>query len=1090
MKFFYNSPKYLEYHFFKCAGSKLTASFLVITLLVLTSSAYIALKISNSYVDDLMAIEFSSTHDLQENFINQALESTRNWANHVAKSPVLREAFLFNDNARLAAYLNEHEGVNFVNTYWMLLDKDKNILYCSTNKHKNQVLNKHKMVHLAYSSLQTQSAIVHDKGAFFFISISPVFVSNTDKTLLGMAVVGKEINHQFVQKIKKKSTMDVAFIRDKTIMATTLKANNQRIKSIFAFDKYSDLLKQEGKIIKTHFLGKDYLVSSRKLLQMDKNTQGSLLLLKPHHNNEYNEQGLLLKFIYLALGAFGVIAVFSFRITQNFIRPIHQLIDTTLRISQGETGLKINEAHLKDDLSILAKNFNFMIDKLEDHNHNLEAKILERTQELRILTVAVEQSPLSIEITDLKNKLIYVNPCFCEVTGYSSEEVLGRNPRLLQSGLTNKSVYKDLWKTLSTGLPWRGELINKRKNGEFYWERVTIAPILNSEGKTVNYVAVKEDITLYKKTEEQNTRLGSVLENSLNEIYIVDIDSFAFVQVNKGGRNNLGYSLEELKQLSPIDILPDSNLESFKELVEPLYKKALPYLIFKTQYQRKNGSTYPVEIHLQLIEAESSSVFVAMVQDISERNKKEQELKQAKAEAEKASLAKSQFVANMSHELRTPLNAILGFSQLMVKGENLTKKQRENLKIINNSGDYLLRLINDVLDISKIESGQVELHAINFNLCDLLKELTLLFEEKLFKKQLNFIVDYKETFQCHIYTDKTKLRQVFINLINNAIKFTDDGGNIVLSIYYQKVSAKNLKLYVEIEDTGCGIEEKELPFVFQQFVQTSSGIKSHEGTGLGLAISTQFVQLMGGEMSVESQVDKGSVFKFNILVSYSDDVLKKSSEVPLEVIGLEKSLKGNRILIADDNDINRLLLVKILSPLGFELKEAKNGEQAVKLWEDWQPHIVLMDMRMPVLNGYEACRQIKAQSSQAIIIAVTASVFEEKRKLMLEAGCNDVISKPFKSANLLAIIKKYLAIDYRYEKTQADEPLQTKDLKSAFLQLDNELQNNLKQAIEQVDMQQLKELLNQVERQNLELANQIKTYVDNFDYEILLGLLK
>ncbi len=718
----------------------------------------------------------------------------------------------------------------------------------------------------------------------------------------------------------------------------------------------------------------------------------------------------------------------------------------------------------------------------------LEKQLTLRCQELKKLSVVIDESPTSIMITDLDANIEYVNPRFTEVTGYSSEEILGRNPQILKSKLTPKATIENLWDTLLRGETWHGEFINQRKNGETHWEKTIIAPIRDDNNIINHYVAIKEDITKYKEAEEKNTRLGQVLEESWNEIYMFDPKTLLLTQVNKGARHNLGYSMEELKKLTTVDIKPDYDPDYFLNLIKPLRERKLPYVLFQTRHKRKDGSIYPIEVRLQLVETEHSAVFVGIIQDITERKKTEALLKDAKEAAEQASLAKSQFVANMSHELRTPLNAILGFSQIMANGENLTAKQRENLKIINRSGDHLLSLINDVLNISKIEAGKIEFQKTDFDLFELLDELEPLFQDKLAKNKLSLKIAYQGDIPHQVHTDKTKLRQILVNLINNAIKFTDKGGITIRLSSYSLAADNNVTLVFEIEDTGCGIAENELDTVFQNFVQTSCGLKSSEGAGLGLAISREFIQLMGGDISVSSVVNKGSTFKFTILVGKAETTLKNKTEEP-KIVSLEADQSDYNILIVDDDPLNRLILMELLQPFGFNLKEAENGKVAVDICQNWKADMVFMDIRMPVMDGHEASIKIKKISRETFIVAVTASVFEDKKAEILESGCDDFIAKPFKHTDIFIALQKYLGVNCICEiEIDADEiyTLTPESLNN----LSSKLKKTLKQAIEIVDIDQVEKIVKKIHKEDSFLAEAIQKQIDDFEYEFLLSLFQ
>src|SRR5919202_600414 len=521
---------------------------------------------------------------------------------------------------------------------------------------------------------------------------------------------------------------------------------------------------------------------------------------------------------------------------------------------------------------------------------------------------------------------------------------------------------------------------------------------------------------------------------------------------------------------------------------------------------------------LKIANAELKEAFDTLEQKVAERTA---ELALAKEKAEVANEAKSTFLANMSHELRSPLNAILGFAQVMTRSKTLTPEHLENISIISRSGEHLLTLINQVLDLSKIEAGRTTLNENNFDLYHLLDDLEDMFQLKADDKGLQLICD--RPWHCasslraasltrnrapevprYIRTDEVKLRQVLINLLNNAIKFTQEGGVLVRvgignreSGIGNQEDSSNTQLFFEVEDTGAGIAPEELDSIFEAFVQTKTGKRAQEGTGLGLSITRQFVQLMGGGMTVSSQVDKGTTFKFDITVGVVDANDIESHQLIRRVIALEPNQPRYRILIVDDKPTNRQLLVKLLNPLGFELREACNGSEAIAVWETFEPHLIWMDMRMPVMDGYEATKHIKAttKGQATAIIALTASSQEEERAVVLSAGCNDFLRKPFREADIFEIIHKHIGVRFVYEDpTQRDSSLnrngeQNALTASAIAALPQQWVANLEQAIFHVDLKLILALIDQIRPENAPLANALTACIDNFQYDKILNLI-
>lgn len=410
------------------------------------------------------------------------------------------------------------------------------------------------------------------------------------------------------------------------------------------------------------------------------------------------------------------------------------------------------------------------------------------------------------------------------------------------------------------------------------------------------------------------------------------------------------------------------------------------------------------------------------------------QVRESRDKAEAANKAKSAFLANMSHELRTPLNAILGFSQLLARDENLTLEQKQTLNTINRSGSHLLSLINDVLDMSKIEAGKIALNPQNCDLLPLLDSLQEMFALKAKLKGLGLRVEKSSQLPPHIYVDASRLRQVLINLLTNALKFTD-AGSVTLRVFTQPVSKllthnqanlqPSFSLCFEVEDTGIGIANDQLVDIFEAFIQTPSGRRSQDGTGLGLAICRHFIQLMQGDIQIQSQLGQGTTVFVQLPVAIPDTD-KVEEHRYADVSGLAPNQAPIRMLIVEDNLENRQILQTLMMDVGFEVQTVDNGQAAVDCWQTWQPHMIWMDWQLPVMNGYEATKAIRAlesrcrdaasqpdlPASKTIIIAVTASVFEDTQAECEEAGCDDFLCKPYLPGMLFELLARHLNLQF------------------------------------------------------------------------------
>ncbi len=640
-----------------------------------------------------------------------------------------------------------------------------------------------------------------------------------------------------------------------------------------------------------------------------------------------------------------------------------------------------------------------------------------------------------VSATDVKGNITYVNNKFCEVSGYSAEELLGKNHRILKSGEHGKEIYDDMWRTICRGKVWHGQIKNKTKNGGFYWVNGTIVPFLNEKGKPNYYISIRTDITRQKELEKQlldgQHFLKQVTETMAQGLYALDEKGLCTFW-NKEAENILGWTEAELlhKDLHEIIHFQDEHgrpLAKDNCLAHGAIANNTIYSSDTEFFTHKDGRILPIAvIAVPLLEGDEKIGTVAVFSDISKRKADEKIVKQAIISAQQASQAKSDFLANMSHEIRTPMNGIIGMTELTLETE-LNSEQREFLEIVKDSSYALLAIVNDILDFSKIESGKLVLEHIEFDLDNLLKKTLAILLPKAEQKGIALSWENQITLLPNLLLigDPGRLRQVILNLVGNAIKFTLQG-SIKLTVALADKTADKCCLMFTVADTGIGIAEDKQSSIFDAFSQADTSVtRRFGGTGLGLSISKQFIELMAGTIWLESRPNEGTSFFFTCWFDYKNAEAESAVQssnlsdqdqqiLPVSTEMIEAANKHNEInlklniLLAEDNLINQKLAKKLLEKQGYEVKIANNGLEAVDLFQQQPFDLILMDFQMPEMNGLEAAskiRELEQQKGGRIpIIAMTANAMKEDKERAIAAGMDAYVPKPINVQELLTQI--------------------------------------------------------------------------------------
>jgi PAS domain S-box-containing protein len=737
-----------------------------------------------------------------------------------------------------------------------------------------------------------------------------------------------------------------------------------------------------------------------------------------------------------------------------------------------------------------------------------DEQIKESGQDYRRLLEAI---PDAVVVYDMQGKVVYVNDIFEATYGWRQDELIGRHIDFVPPGELECTRHA-LDRTIG-GEKVFLETRRFTKDGRLVDSQISSALLHEWDGADTAMIVIHRDITEVKQAGQELKRYRNHLEELVElrtrelreseERYRLLLDSSPdpisvydhhgkITYLNAAFEQTFGWTLEELAGQG-IDFVPSHEVEKTRKAVLRTLKGE--NVLLETQRLTKEGHLLDIQLKTAIFRDPKGNLAgdIVIYRDISDLKRAEYELKKAKEAAEAANRSKSVFLANMSHELRTPLNAILGFSRLMWLDTAISSAHRERLGIINRSGEHLLALINDVLEMSKIEAGRIALKYQSFDLRHTLRDLEAMIRPPAEGKGLQVHTICASDLPRYIKTDPHKLRQVLINLLDNAVKFTDRG-TIVMDVSVAMQNARQTICF-EVRDSGAGMAPEEIETIFNAFVRTHSADQGVSGTGLGLSISRRFAQLMGGDISVESHLGQGSVFRYWIPVEPPDMDQIPSAGQTLRVLRMEAGQPDFRILVVEDNFENRTLLGTLLRQAGFEVREAVDGQDGLNQFIRWQPHLIFMDMRMPVMDGFEATSRIKAhpKGPDTCVVAVTAHALEEERMTIKAAGCDDFLAKPFLDTELFEILNRHLGVRFVYRDQAVDGGSQNFDRPpvdpSELAALPVEWIHSLSQAAEMLDTEAVNCVIDQVRTLNAAMADALSALAKAFRFDKLQQLL-
>lgn len=721
--------------------------------------------------------------------------------------------------------------------------------------------------------------------------------------------------------------------------------------------------------------------------------------------------------------------------------------------------------------------------------------------------VIFDQAFQFIGVLDVDGTLLQANKSSLQFAGINEDDVIGKpfwdTPWWSHSSELKQKL-KDGVEEALKGEMVRFEATHISPDGNVGYIDFSLKPVKDSEGNVVLLIPEGRDITELKQAEEEVLLMSFALDNVKEAAFLID-KSAHFRFVNDGACRSLGYTREELLELSVSDLDPEWPEERWPDHWRDLQHEHS--LVFESSHQTKDGRIFPVEISANYFQYGDEDYNLALVRDITERKLAEDEIKQyrdsleekvelrtedlrlARDAADTANKAKSTFLANMSHELRTPLNSILGFSNMMQQDQTLNEGQIETLDIINRSGEHLLKLINDVLEIAKIEAGRVQLEISTVDLHALSREVSDMMRLRAQQKGLSLELEQSVELPRYIKSDEARLRQIMVNLLGNAVKFTP-AGKITLRLKTKE--NKKGHLIIEVADTGPGISKDDQHKMFRPFIQLTSGAEQG-GTGLGLSLVQQYVELMDGDVSLQSELGEGTTFcvELPLEVVAEEAVTREGSEIHKNVVGLAPDQNSYRILVAEDQQDNQLLLVKLMADINMEVKTANNGKECIEIFKEWKPDLIWMDRLMPVMDGAEATNYIRElpDGDDVKIVIVTASVFKEQEEYILGADIDGFVHKPYHINEIYDCMAQLLDVKFIYSEPTVEQAEPILDA-HRISQLPHELQTELCTALESLHSDTIDAAIQKVIEYDSELADTLSKIAGALDYQTILNALK